>query len=80
MAKKKRTKSIDENGANPISVLAAEENASPEILLSAVSVQEKIALLAYNYWEQRGRAGGSPEEDWLRAEREILSQMSAEGQ
>ena len=38
---------------------------------SAVSRREKIALLAYTYWEQRGRQGGSPEEDWYRAEREI---------
>jgi len=43
----------------------------------AVSIRERIALLAYTYWEQRGRQGGSPEEDWFRAEREILSQMDA---
>jgi hypothetical protein len=33
--------------------------------------REEIARLAYSYWEQRGRRGGSPEEDWLRAEREL---------
>jgi len=38
---------------------------------STVSRREKVALLAYTYWEQRGRQGGSPEEDWYRAEREI---------
>lgn len=42
-------------------------------LSSAVSLQEQIALLAYSYWEARGRQPGNPEEDWLRAEREILS-------
>ena len=36
---------------------------------SAVSKREKIALLAYAYWEQRGCPVGSPEEDWFRAER-----------
>ncbi len=36
-----------------------------------VSKRERIALLAYSYWVQRGRQGGSPEEDWFRAEREI---------
>ena len=41
-----------------------------------VSSQERIALLAYTYWEQRGCCGGSPEEDWLRAEREILEQLA----
>jgi hypothetical protein len=28
-------------------------------------------MLAYSYWEARGRAGGSALEDWLRAEREL---------
>lgn len=32
---------------------------------------EQIARLAYSYWEERGYQGGSPEEDWLRAEREL---------
>ena len=30
-----------------------------------------IADLAYSYWEERGRQGGSAEEDWLRAEQEL---------
>src|SRR6266498_4604408 len=38
---------------------------------SEVSENERIAKLAYHYWEARGRQGGSPLEDWLRAEREI---------
>ena len=33
---------------------------------------DDIARLAYSYWEARGHQGGSPEEDWLRAERELL--------
>lgn len=33
--------------------------------------QEAIAQLAYSYWEVRGYQGGSPEEDWLRAEQEL---------
>jgi hypothetical protein len=33
--------------------------------------RETIARLAYSYWEARGYAGGSPEEDWLRAEQEL---------
>ena len=34
--------------------------------------QEAIAKLAYNYWEARGGKGGSPWEDWFRAEQELL--------
>jgi hypothetical protein len=32
---------------------------------------DKIAGLAYSYWEARGRQGGDAAEDWLRAEREL---------
>jgi hypothetical protein len=32
---------------------------------------EEIARLAYYYWEARGGQGGSPEEDWLRAEQQL---------
>jgi hypothetical protein len=42
-----------------------------------LSEQERIALLAYSFWEARGRQGGSPEEDWFRAEKEIRKGSSA---
>jgi hypothetical protein len=32
---------------------------------------EEIARLAYSYYLERGSDGGSAEEDWLRAEREV---------
>ena len=32
---------------------------------------EDISVLAYSYWLERGQPDGSPEEDWLRAEREL---------
>jgi hypothetical protein len=35
--------------------------------------QEQIACLAYSFWEARGYQGGSQEEDWLRAERELTT-------
>jgi hypothetical protein len=35
--------------------------------------QEEIARLAHSYWEARGCQGGTPEEDWLRAERELAA-------
>jgi hypothetical protein len=33
--------------------------------------REEVARLAYSYWEARGCRGGSPWEDWFRAEREL---------
>ena len=35
--------------------------------------QEAVARLAYSYWEARGGEGGSPEDDWFRAEHELLT-------
>ncbi|MBV8898126.1 MAG: DUF2934 domain-containing protein [Acidobacteriaceae bacterium] len=32
---------------------------------------EDIAALAHSYWVARGYAPGSPEQDWLRAERQL---------
>jgi len=37
----------------------------------APPAHNKIAALAYSYWEARGRQGGSQLEDWFRAEREL---------
>jgi len=37
---------------------------------------EEIARLAYSYWEARGYRGGTPLEDWFRAERVLTSHDS----
>jgi hypothetical protein len=39
--------------------------------------REQIASLAYSYWQARGYQGGSPEQDWLRAELELVSGTTA---
>jgi Protein of unknown function (DUF2934) len=39
--------------------------------------RQAIARLAYSYWVARGYTGGSAEEDWLRAEREIRTGRAA---
>jgi len=39
----------------------------------AVIDTEAIARLAYSLYEARGYTGGSAEEDWLRAERELMN-------
>jgi hypothetical protein len=40
---------------------------------------EEIARLAYSYYLERGTTGGSAEEDWLRAEREVRSRKGPDG-
>jgi hypothetical protein len=35
------------------------------------STSPEIARLAYSYWQERGHQGGSPGEDWTRAEEEL---------
>ena len=41
---------------------------------SIESLQERIQLRAYELYEERGRAHGRHEEDWVEAEREIREQ------
>jgi len=48
----------------------------PTDLAPAPPSHEEIARLAYACWEARGRHHGADQEDWYRAERELLSQRS----
>lgn len=38
--------------------------------------REEIARLAENYWIQRGRVDGFAEQDWHRAEQDLLAKAS----
>lgn len=61
---KKRTAAVKEHSESAISAVSAvSQSPSPSF--------DDIAQLAYSYWESRGYQGGSSEEDWLRAEREL---------
>ena len=42
-------------------------------------IDKQIALLAYQYWEERGRPLGSPEVDWFRATEEMNRQHQLHG-
>jgi hypothetical protein len=64
MAKKK---SRDEsNGAMTEETINLNGTAGP-------SSAQDIARLAYALWEQRGRVDGSADQDWLEAERQLVS-------
>ena len=52
-----------------------EETAPAPTQASRTVSHEEIAKLAYCYWADRGFQGGSPEEDWLRAEQTLLASL-----
>jgi hypothetical protein len=56
----------------PVSIPATKADIAPT---DPVVTFEQISKLAYSYWEARGFQGGSPEEDWLRAEQKLLGTL-----
>jgi len=50
-------------------VVAAVETVEVDAVIAPT--REAIAQLAYSYWEARGCQGGSPDEDWQRAEQQL---------
>jgi Protein of unknown function (DUF2934) len=57
-------------------LLEQERNIPPPELVDPyeewiASAHQEIAGLAYSYWEARAGRGGSPWEDWFRAEEEL---------
>jgi len=70
MAKSIRSKERTRIAGNGTTGLAIAEPANANDLRD----EEEVARLAYSYWLARGCPEGSPEEDWLRAEQEVLQQ------
>ncbi|HEY1239281.1 MAG TPA: DUF2934 domain-containing protein [Bryobacteraceae bacterium] len=60
-----RTKSGEPKTGVSASVMEPDDDMS-------APTQEAIASMAYSYWEARGGKGGSPWEDWFRAEQELM--------
>jgi uncharacterized protein involved in copper resistance len=65
----KRAESLADGTSASVSALTVAEE--------RIVDRDAVARLAYSYWEARGFIGGSPEEDWLRAEREIRDSRTA---
>jgi hypothetical protein len=47
-----------------------------EKVTATTPTHEEIARLAQQYWAERGWQDGKAEEDWLRAERELMQMAS----
>jgi hypothetical protein len=55
---------------------AAAKSKSVDIAASRTPSYEEIAQLAERYWAERGWQDGYAEQDWLRAEQELLGVAS----
>lgn len=58
----------------PQTVDAAAPTAPAKVVTHAVThvvTHEEVAQLAYSYWVARGCQGGSPQEDWFRAQQQL---------
>ncbi|MGA3370813.1 MAG: DUF2934 domain-containing protein [Terracidiphilus sp.] len=66
--KAKKTKTTTAKTSKP----AAKKGKTAQSSRSALPSREEIEQLARTYWAQRGHQDGYAEQDWLRAEQELL--------
>src|SRR5688500_14812422 len=64
------TQPAENTDGNPEEVKATLVRVVP-ISLDSPVITEEIAKLAYKYWLEREGVGGTPEEDWFRAEKSV---------
>ncbi len=75
--KKSKSSVIESTTPSPAEDRPAVEQSVVAPVVFAAPTHQEIAEQAYLYWEARGFQGGSPEDDWLRAERELLERRSS---
>jgi Protein of unknown function (DUF2934) len=72
-----RSRSLSHSTDSEVSPLNSTTNSTPLLTTAKTPrepmVEHEIRLLAYDLYEQRGRRDGHALEDWLQAEKEILS-------
>ncbi len=61
------------SGTTPRGEVAPQQ--TPTMRMNARPAEDEIAARAYRCWQERGCPSGSPEEDWLRAEQELLAEQ-----
>ncbi len=54
----------------------AKKQTVAEKVTATTPTHQEIAQLALHYWAERGRQHGQHEQDWLRAERELMKMAS----
>lgn len=61
-------------------VLQMPDNGNGRNGFTPADLESKIRLRAYELYQQRGFNGGSEQEDWLQAEREVLARHPGHSQ
>ena len=75
-AKPKASASTADGAAKAAAPRKASTRKAAEKPAPRIPSHEEIAHLARQYWAERGHADGHAEQDWLRAERELMKQAS----
>ena len=66
-----------ENGTKVAKTAARLKQEVDIAVVASPSVEEKVRIRAYELYLQRGGNGGSPEQDWFQAVREVHGQSVA---
>lgn len=74
--KKTKAPAKPKAAAGTMKKVAAKKQTVAEKVTATTPTHQEIALLAMEYWAERGRQHGQDLEDWLRAERELMKMAS----
>jgi hypothetical protein len=75
-AKKAKAPAKPRATAAKTTATTAKKQTVAEKVTATTPNHEEISRLAQQYWAERGRQDGKAEEDWLRAERELMQMAS----
>lgn len=69
-------KTAPATSAAATTIAVARKQTVAEKVTATTPTHQEIAQLALHYWAERGRQHGQHEQDWLRAERELMKMAS----
>lgn len=75
-AKKTKAPAKPKAAAGATKKTAAKKQTVAEKVTATTPTHEEIALLALQFWAERGRQDGQDQADWLRAEQELMRMAS----
>jgi hypothetical protein len=75
-AKPKATTATTKTATAATKTATAKKQTVAEKVTATTPTHDEIAQLAQQYWAERGWQDGQAEQDWLRAERELMQMAS----